>query len=62
MDRPYITVCVYAIVFAVLFATALTPLMRGLIDFGLDTTAAALLAWFTVILVPAVPAWLVKDA
>jgi len=45
----------------VLFAVALTPLMQGLIGLGLDSTVAALLGWFTVILVPLVPARLVND-
>jgi hypothetical protein len=61
MDRRYVALLLYVVAFGVLFAVALTPLMQGLIGLGLDNTAAALVAWFAVILVPLVPARLVKD-
>ena len=40
MDRPYILGLVYAVTFGVLFVFALTPLMYGLIGFGLGNTPA----------------------
>jgi hypothetical protein len=61
MDRPYIATVVYALAFGALFALVLTPLTQGLLSLGLSDTAAALIAWFTVVLVPLVPARLVND-
>jgi hypothetical protein len=62
MDRAYLAGLAGVAAFVALFAVALTPLMHGLIGLGLDTTAAALLGWVTVILVPVGLVWLIKDA